>query len=195
MGSNNGRREQDELRARALAAENRANEAIKKAEQPDPFEQRRREYITKILDYREGKNGPPRVRDFPDQMGIALYNDAKQSKDAGRVGRGYGTLADGANPNFSAALDKEMTLERDQRASGMLESYISDALNAADVESGNLAAMGNARNMNIASMRNSNFNSSEDRYLQMLMRPRQPSFLKQFALGALNTFQFAPIKI
>ncbi len=122
MGGNNGRREQDELRRRTEEAERRANEAITRAETPDPLEQRRRDYVTRILDWREGKNGPINVRDFPDQTAISLYNDAKLSHDAGRIGKGYGTLDDGANPTYTAALDKEMQLERDTRASGLLEN-------------------------------------------------------------------------
>lgn len=40
--------------------------------------------------------------------------------------------------------------------------------------------------MAIAQMMNSDYDSAQNRYLSYLMRPRQPSFLKQLALGAAN---------
>src|ERR1043166_1089415 len=97
MASGNKARqaEQDRLQSQALADRAKSDTAISTASQPDPLEQRRRDYVTKILDWKEGTNGPPDVRAFPDQSAISLYNDAKTSHDAGRAGKGYGTLADG----------------------------------------------------------------------------------------------------
>jgi hypothetical protein len=193
MGSKSkGRQTDDYLKQQAMAAQSQANTAIAKAETPDPLEQRRRDYVTRILDWREGKLGPIDVRNFPDQTAIALYNDAKTSHDAGRIGKGYGTLADGTNPNFSTALDKETQMERDLAASGELENYIGGQLASADAETGNLWAAGDARNMNIASMLNNNYNSSQDRWVSYLMRPKQPGFLKSLALGAIGNFKYTP---
>lgn len=42
------------------------------------------------------------------------------------------------------------------------------------------------RELAIAGMRNSKGNADEDRYVQFLLRPKQPSFLRQLALGAFS---------
>lgn len=161
----------------------KADTAVTAAGTADPFEQRRRDYITKLWDWRDEKDGPLDIRNFPDKTGMALYTDAKRVTDDGRVGKGYGTLSDGANPTFSASLDKELGMERDLEASGRLEGFVNNSLKGADVEAGNWANAGNARNMNIAGIENGNYNSAQDRSVNYLMRPKQPSFLKQLALG------------
>lgn len=128
-------------------------------------------------------NGPLDIKNFPDQTGLALYNDAKAVTDAGRVGKGYGSLADGANPNYVASLDKELESDRALAASGRLENFVNSSLAGADAEAGNLSQIADARNMNIAQMRNADANSDQDRWLGYVTRPRQPSFLRQLALG------------
>ena len=67
-------------------------------------------------------------------------------------------------------------MERDQRAAGLLENQVDETLASADAAGGNLAAMGNARNMNIAQLMQSGYNSDQDRYLSFLMRPKQRGF-------------------
>jgi hypothetical protein len=187
MGSNNsGRQTESALKTQALNSQTTANAAIEKAETPDPFEARRRAYVNKVLDWNEGVGGPPDVRDFPDKSAMALYTDAKRVTDEGRVGKGYGTLADGGNDTYASALGKELESERSLEASGRLEEHVNNAITGAQAEAGNWAGVGNARNMSIAGMRNSNANADQDRWLQYLSRPKPPSFLKQLALGGVS---------
>lgn len=184
MGSSNsGRQTESSLKQNALNSGSLATAAIAKAETADPLEARRRARVEKILDWDEH---PTSVRYFPDQSAIALYTDAKRITDAGRVGKGYGTLADGANSNFVASLDKEYEHERGLAASGALEEHVNNSIMGARAEAGDLSAMGNARNMNIAQMRNSNYNADQDRWLAYLTRPKQDSFLKKLALGGVS---------
>lgn len=186
MGTrNSGRQNEDALKTAALASGAKADASIDAAEKVDPLTQRRRDYVTKILSWRDdGK--PLDVREFPDQTGMALYSDAKRVTDAGRVGQGYGTLSDGANPTYSAALDKELEQERSLEASGRLDQYVTNALAGADAEAGNLGSAATAQRMQIAGMRSGNYNAAQDRYVNYLMRPKQPSFLKQLALGFMQ---------
>lgn len=184
MSHDNGRKQQEAAaQAAANAAQAAANTAIAKAETPDPLEQRRRDFVTSILDWREGKKGPLDVMKFPDQTAIALYNNAKAVHDAGRVGKGYGSLADGVNPNYAAALDKENEMDRQQAASGELENFINNSLASADAETGNLWGAADARNMQIAGLRNANSENAQSRYLQLILAPKPPGFLRSFASG------------
>lgn len=192
MGEDRGRRQQEEAAAAAAAEANRAREtSITRAEAPDPLEERRRSFLTKILDWREGKSGPMNVRDFPDPVGMALYDDAVTSREEGRVGKGYGTLSDGANPTFSAALDKELSMERESQAKGNLENYITGAVTGAEAETGNWANVGNARNMGIAGMRSSAAEGASNRYNQILMKPKEPSFGRQLLGGLIGGLSYA----
>lgn len=188
MGRGNGKAQEQALQQQALQQQAAFNSALTKAETPDPLTQRLRDYAGKVLDWKDGKDGPVDVRQFPDQTAMSLYDDAKKVTDAGRVGKGYGTLSDGANPSFSAALDKENNLKRGEFASGMLEDYVNNAITGATGEAASLGAGADATNMAIAGMLNSDYNSAQNRYVNYLMRPKQPSFLKQLALGALGTF-------
>lgn len=180
------RQQEDALQRQAMQSQAASNASIAKAEEVDPLEQRRRDYVTKILDWRDSGK-PLDVREFPDQTGMALYTDAKRVTDAGRVGKGYGTLSDGGSDAYSAALDKELEQERSLEASGRLDDYVTSSLAGADAEAGNLATAATARRMQIAGLRSGNNNADQDRYLQYLTRPRQPSFLKQLALGLGNS--------
>ncbi|HEX3560337.1 MAG TPA: hypothetical protein VHU19_14110 [Pyrinomonadaceae bacterium] len=183
MGGNNGRQEQDALQRQAQAAQAAQTAAVTKAETPDPLTQRLRDRVGKILDWQDDTSGPKDVRAFPDQAAMSLYTGAKAVTDAGRVGKGYGTLAEGANPAFATALNKENDLKRGEAASGMLEGYVDNALTGATGEAASLGAQGDATSMAIAQMLNSDSESAQNRYLQYLTRPKQPSFLKQMALG------------
>jgi hypothetical protein len=188
MGSNSsGRQNEDYLKTQALGSTVKADTAIDAAGKADPFEQRRRDYLTKILDWQEGKSGPQDVKNFPDQTGMALYTDAKAVTDAGRVGKGYGTLSDGANPVYSDALGKELESERSLEASGKLEGYINNAVGGAQAEAGEWGKVGDARTMEVAGMRSGNANAAQDRYQAMLAR-KPPSFLRQLALGTAQGF-------
>jgi hypothetical protein len=183
MSSSGGKGEKQttsSLQTQALSSAATANSSIAKAEEGDPFDAIRRQRVKRILDWDE-KGGS--VRDFPDQSALSLYTDAKQVTDAGRVGKGYGSLADGANPNYVAQLDKENELTRGLEASRGLEEHVNNSILGARAEAGDLSAQGDALRMNIAQMRNANANSDQDRYLGWLARPKPQSFLKQLALG------------
>lgn len=187
MGKNKGRQNEDALRAQAAAAAAKAEPAIQAAATPDPLEELRRKRVMGIEEWDQGLRGPKNIRNLPGgDTAIALFNDAKTARDAGRIGRGYATMTDGANPNFLAAIDKEMQLERGLAASGALDAHVSDILEGNKAELYGLSGMANSRNMNIASLRSGNDQAAQDRYLQYLMRPKQPSFLKQLALAAVS---------
>lgn len=184
MGHDNGRQTESYLQQQAMQEQQAFNAALTKAETPDPLTQRLRDYVKKILDYRDGTSGPQDVRAFPDQTAMDLYTSAKKVTDAGRVGKGYGTLSDGANPAFATELDKENDLKRGEFASGMLEDYVNNAITGATGEAAQLGAGADATNMAVAGMLNSDYNAAEGRYVNFLMRPKPPSFLRQLALGA-----------
>lgn len=189
MGGGGGRdrREEDRLRAAAEAAHREAEEARRVASTPDPLEERRRTYLTNFDKWRMGESGPIDVRNMPGAgLGISLFNEAKQSRDAGRLGRGLATLADGANPNFATALDKEMQMERDVNASGQLEDYVAGANEDVDREMLGVAQMGNQRRMTLAELASSLARGASSDYTSWLSRPKQPGFLKSLALGALG---------
>lgn len=193
MGTkNSGRQNEDALKTAALQQKADADASIVKAEAPDAMEEQRRRYVKRVLDWQEN---PTSVRDFPDGSAMALYRNAKEATDAGRVGKGYGTLSDGGSGTYAAALDKELGMERDLAAAGSLEENVNNAITGAQVEAGHWADVGNARSMNIAGMRNSNSNAAQDRYVNYLSRPQPTSFLKQLALGGLSTLKFSPIKL
>lgn len=170
MASSKGRKEENALKQAALQSQT-------KAETPDPAEQAVREATMNRFNWAQGKNGPIDVRNMPGGgVGMSLFKDAKMARDAGRVGTGLGTLSDGANPNFTAALDKENQLERDLNASGMLEGYVEDTIAGDEGKLLGLGQTGNARNMSLYEMA-----------VQRLMNyqnNKKPSFLKQLALGA-----------
>lgn len=185
MGS--GNREEANLQAQVDAANARANAAEKAAATPDPFEQRRRDYLMSVDDWRTGKSGPIDVRNMPGgAVGLALRQEAMKAHDAGRLGRGLATLSDGANPNFSAALDKETQLQRDLEGAGQLEDYVDNTLAGVDAEMGNWAGVGNSRNMTLY---NTAANQAQQAYgnLQSYRQNKSPSFFKQLALGAIGS--------
>lgn len=172
MTNGSGRKQEDALKT---AAQQKAVEA----EKPDPLEDAERARVTAMEAWRSGATGPPDVRNMPDQVGISLYKQARQTTDAGRVGTGLNTLGEGANPNFTAALDKEDELERNLSASGQLEGYVSDRLDDLDAKELGLAARSDAR-------RGAAADRAFQAYQAYVNRPRQPSFLRQLALGAIS---------
>jgi hypothetical protein len=172
-----------ELYQQAQAAQTRANAAAEAAAKPDPLEQRQRDYALSLDKWRMGESGPIDVRNMPGSgVGMSLFSEAKRSRDAGRIGRGLASLSDGANPNFAASLDKEMQLERDTRASGILEGYVDDTLGALDNKMTGLASMGNARSMGLAGLFNSMADSAYGRYSDY-RKSKRPSFFKQLLMG------------
>lgn len=124
MSHGNGRANEDYLKQQALSGQAAFNTALQKAETPDPLTARLRARVGKILDWDEDVGAPKDVRNFPDSAAMDIFTGAKAVTDAGRVGKGYGTLAEGANPSFATALDKENTLKRGEFASGQLENYV-----------------------------------------------------------------------
>jgi hypothetical protein len=174
MGGNKSKKREESALVTA------ANQAATNAAKVDPLEERQRQYITDLDDWRMGRKGPIDVRNMPGGgTGIALFNDALQARDEGRVGRGYGTLSDGANGNFSAALDKEMDFERRLRAAGQLEGHVSGQLAGLDQRMTGLSGTADNRSRFLAEM-------AMSRLGQFYQRPEQPSFLKQLALGGLG---------
>lgn len=183
MGGDNGRKDEDALKAQAAAERARADEAIATAAKPDDLEARQRANVLALDDWEH--SAAPNVRDMPGAgLNIALFNDAKAAHDAGRVGRGYGSMSDGANPNFTASLEKENQMERDLNASGALEGRVSEALASKDARMMGLTSVANSRNMNIAGMREGRYESDQDRALRYMMRQKKPSFLRELAMNA-----------
>jgi hypothetical protein len=174
MGTKNSGRQQQQDALKTVAQTKAAE-----AEQPDPLEDAQRARVQALEAWRSGTNGPPDVRNMPDQVGISLYKQARETTDAGRIGRGLNTLGEGANPNFTAALDKEDELERNLNASGQLEGYVSDRLDDLDAKELGLSARSDAR-------RSAAADRAAQAYQAYVNRPRQPSFLKQLALGAIS---------
>jgi hypothetical protein len=173
MGHSN--REESNLQAQVAAANARADAAEKTAATPDPMEQRRRDYLMSVDDWRTGKSGPIDVRNLPGGgVGMSLRQEAMKSHDAGRLGRGLATLSDGASPSYSADLDKEMQLERDLAGAGALEDYVD-----------------NSRNMSLYDAANSRTQQAYGN-LQNYRQNKQPSFFKQLALGAIGSLKYAP---
>lgn len=186
-GKGKDEKNEDALRAAAAAAEAKANAAVAVAEKPDPLEERRRARVLAIDKWDLGESGPKDIRNLPGaDTAIALFRDAKTSRDAGRIGRGYGRLADGANPNFTASLDKEMQLERDLAASGALEENVEGILEGNKAEMYGLSGMGNSRNQFVAGVRSSADEAAQNRFLQFLLRPKQPSFLRTLSQSFAN---------
>jgi hypothetical protein len=157
-----------------------ANQSAANVARVDPLEERQRAHVLALDDWRMGKNGLPDVRNMPGGgAGISLFNEALTARDSGRVGKGYGTLGDGASANFSAALDKEQDFERRLRAAGQLEGHVSDTLSGLDQRMLGLSGVSDNRNRFLAEM-------AMSRLGQFYQRPEQPSFLKQLALGGLG---------
>jgi hypothetical protein len=182
---NKGEQRENAYDTAAQAATVKADTAIAAAGKPDELEQRRRDYVLNLDKWQNGENGPIDVRNMPGaDVAMGLYNDSLKVHDANRIGRGYGTLAGNANPNFVAALDKENEMQRHQQAAGALEGYVGDTLAAKDQEMTGLYHTADARNAAVAGMQTNREGSAQDRYLRFLMRPKAPNFFRELALNA-----------
>jgi hypothetical protein len=190
MGGDNGRRER-ELRAEADRARAEATTARQQVETPDEFEVARRNRARAMEQWRSGLLGPVDVRNMPGgQVAMGLFKDSIQARDAGRIGRGLGTLNDGANPAFSAALGKELDAERHLQAAGQLEGNVEQAMAQHDADTNQLAQVGNNRRSLIAQLAAEAGRAAAERLSQHRATAR-PSFLQQMALGALGNAQTA----
>lgn len=189
MGTKNKGRSPQDNAFQALADKSRAaaDTAVAKAAEPDPLEARRREQVLALDKWKTGESGPIDVRNMPGgAVPMGLFKDALQVHDAGRIGRGSGTLNENVNPNFTAALDKENERDRHLYASGQLEENVDNTIAANDAELGNLYQIGNARNMNVAGMREGRYENDQDRFTRYLMRPKQPNFFRTLAMKWLS---------
>lgn len=185
--------QQNALKAIADSARTQSKTATDTAAKPDPITQRIMDRATALDDWESGKSGPIDIRKMPGgEAKIALYNDAKTAHDSGRLGKGIGSLTGDANPSFAASLDKENELERDLAAKGALESNVNTTLAVKDATLGNLSQLGEQRQMNVANLRQNAYDSEQRNFMQYLLRPKQPSFLKQLILaGVSQTGQYA----
>jgi hypothetical protein len=192
MGGDSGRKERErkaelDLQMQAQANQKATLEAITKAAAPNPFQEAREKQVLDFQDWVSGKKGPIDVRNMPGgAVPLDLYTQARQARDANRIGRGFGTMTSSANPNYVAKLEKENQLERDLAASGSLEQNVNQATAANTGEGYDLSNMYNTQNMQVANMQTGREQSAGDRYIQFLQRPQQPSFLKQLALAAVG---------
>lgn len=170
MGSSKGKQQETNMLTQAQGA-------VAKVAEPSDESKR----LTKnALAWDDWFNGPsPNIHDIPDQAAISLYNNAKQTHDAGRVGKGIGSFSDGANPNYAVALDKENELERGLAASGALENFVTGKRNALDAQLMGLSSASDARDSAAAGDYTSLYNA-------YLNRPQRPSFASQLALGLIG---------
>lgn len=182
MSSNKGQKEENAFRGFAETSRPQADAAITTASKPDEFEERRRKRALAIDRWESGEAGPQDVRNMPyNDVNIGLFNDAMKVHDADRAGRGVGSMAGNANPNFQAALNKESEMERHKLASGALEANVEGTLAANREEMYGLADRSNARNLNIAGMREGRYQGDQNRYTQLMMREKKPNFFQQLA--------------
>lgn len=172
MSKNKGRQQEN-----AMLASAQASSAAAAAE--SATERRIREPAEELDDWEMGKKGPVDVRNMPgSNVAMSLFQNAKQSRDAGRMGRGL-AYGENSNGSFAKAIDSEMQLERDVNASGHLEDYVTDKLAAKDQALYGVAAMGNARRAGGA-------NRDMQLYSSFLGRPKETPAWKQFLLGAMS---------
>ena len=175
-----GKAQENAYQGAAGTALANADAALTTAGKPDELEQRRRDHVLALDKWENGESGPIDVRNMPGGgVDMALFNDAKSVHDSNRVGRGVGSMSGNANPNFVAAMKQEQDLERGKFASGLLEENVNNKLAAKDAEMTGLYQTANARNMNVAGMREGRYQNAEQRALQYLLRPKQPNFFQQ----------------
>jgi len=172
FGSKKKAREEQALKDTALTTQTAATA-------PDEFEARQRARALRFDKWQSGESGPVNIHNMPDAgVPMALFKNAKAVSDAGRVGTGLGTMTEGANPNFVAARNQEAQMTRDTNASGMLEDYVDNATTANNAMMGNLAGIGNTRNMSLYQIAVDRLNNYE--------RNKKPSFLKQLAFSMMT---------
>jgi hypothetical protein len=179
MGGDHGRKQQEAaLEAAATSAQNKASAS-------NPYFDKVAAHLSALDDWRSGKLGPIDVRNMPDSgVAIDLFNKAKESTDAGRVGRGYGTLSDGGNADFAARLGQENDMTRSLAASGGLENYVQGELSGLDSGLMGLSGAETARDSSAASLALSRLNT-------LYQKPKQGNFLKDLALGLAGNVSYA----
>lgn len=110
---------------------------------------------------------------------LEIYKQGQMMTDAGRQGRGLSSVTDGANPNFSAALDRESEDSRKLFAQGQLEDSVNRAIEGKNAALGYLDSSGTNKNLAIAGLQQSGYDSDSNRFLTYLMqRENRPSFLR-----------------
>lgn len=183
-GKSKEQKNEDYLRGLIEADRTARSTAVATAAAPNEWETRIGTQAKALDDWEhsigpDGKAAPIDIHNMPGGGAkIALFNEANNMTDAGRVGRGTASMTDGANPNFVKSLDAEFQNERKTAAQGQLENSVNQALYAKDAVMGNLSDVGNQRNMQIAGMEQDQGNSDSNRWLTYLMRPPKDSFLR-----------------
>ena len=189
MGTRNKGRSAGDNEFERLANVSRtgADAAIDTASRPGEIETRRSDQALALDRWRTGEAGPIDVRNMPGGgANMALFEDSMKVNDAGRIGRGVGTMAGNANPNFTAALNSENEMERHKFASGALEENVNETLARNDEEMGRLTDITNQRNQFTAGTKESRYENDQDRFIRYLMRPKQPNFFKTLAAQWLS---------
>lgn len=191
-GKGRDQQQQNQFQQFAQQQQQQAQNQFVQAKEPDEFEKLQREYLKGLWDWRTGKKGPLDVRNLPDAAPLALFNEAKQSRDAGRIGRGLATLADGANPNFAVALDKENQLERDLSASGALEGNVDDLIGGLDSKMLGIAQIGNDRAFGLANLARGLASDAYGNYFNWLnyQNNKKPGFLSSLLGGLAGGLSF-----
>lgn len=152
--------------------------AVDKASEVNPATKEMEDYWKSIIDWDTGKSGPVDVHNLPGSgVDIGLFESAKKNSDAGRIGRGFGTMGDNTNPAFTEALGKEMESDRATAASGMLEDAVQGKVAEARGALTGIGAQETQQSLNAAGLR-------ANLYSTYLNRPRNPGLLSQFIGGA-----------
>lgn len=180
---NKGQEDENAFKAQAAKDRAAADVAIGKAAAVDPIEERRRAQAIALDKWKTGESGPIDVRNMPGGAAdMALFNDSLKVHDAGRAGRGVGSMAGNVNPNFIAAQNKEGEMQRHMMASGALEGNVNAALDRNPVEMGDLSRSAAQRNQFSAGLSEGRYNDEQNRYLgYKTHRENKPNFFKDLA--------------
>lgn len=147
----------------------------------------------------DGKPMPIDVKNLPGGGPMMeIYKTSAAMEDAGRQGLGLNSVSDGANPNFAAALNAENAQTRKGVAQGQLEESVNRAIADKDAKLGYLDSSGTNKNLSIAGLTQSAYDSDQNRFMSYLMsREARPSFLRtlsqSFASKLGNTLAAPPI--
>jgi hypothetical protein len=196
------RRATELAQQQAAAAERRAQEAFQlqrelftTARQPNPVQERQDAAQIAWLDAIGGKNGP---FDATKLEGMApsynFFNKAKGGQEAERMGQGLISMgAANAHPGFSEGLRQQRAGQAAQDAAGNFENAFSakhaemtgSAIPLIGLrQSNNMGLLGAAGGM--AGQAMSGSSDAMNTWLQLLTRPRPPSFGQQLAQGAIG---------
>lgn len=192
MGGGPSREEraaQESLRLQQQQAAQQQQQFFQQAAAPDPLAERMRASRLEWLDQTEGKNGPLDVSKL-DGMApyLDLYNRGRAKREGERVGIGALQMGvEGQNPELAARIAEQRSTEREQDAAGAFENAF--RMKDAEMKDSVMPLMGyqQDRGMGLASLASSNSNSAQDRYLQMLTRPRQRPFWQQMLISGAQT--------